>query len=81
MEPSNKYEYGYEMNSSDEEESIVLRQRRGKNIFNSTKTKQNKKLTKLPFSLRISLRFSRSDFRLRSLQYLILGAEGCKHAR
>ncbi|KAK1577538.1 hypothetical protein Q3G72_022634 [Acer saccharum] len=52
-----------------------------KNIFNSTKTKQNKKLTKLPFSLRISLRFSRSDFRLRSLQYLILGAEGCKHAR
>ncbi|KAK4837238.1 hypothetical protein QYF36_003871 [Acer negundo] len=38
-----------------------------KNIFNSTKTKQNKKLTKLPFSLRISLRFLRSDFRLCSL--------------
>ncbi|KAL5767355.1 hypothetical protein ACOSQ2_014138 [Xanthoceras sorbifolium] len=28
MEPSNTYEYGYEMDSSDEEESIVLRQRR-----------------------------------------------------
>ncbi|KAK3228748.1 hypothetical protein Dsin_000629 [Dipteronia sinensis] len=29
MEPSNSYEYGYEMDSYDDEESIVLRQRRG----------------------------------------------------
>ena len=29
MEPSNRYEYGYGMDSSDEEESIVLSQRRG----------------------------------------------------